>query len=60
MNEDELKESKESKELKELYTKIANQSKILTMLVQAQTLNELLACRELAMKITGQKYSGKD
>jgi len=47
-------------ELQELYVKINAYGKILTQLIQAQNLKELLACRELAMKITGQKYSGKD
>ena len=50
----------QEEELKELYEKISAYSKVLTQLIQAQNLNELLACRELAMKITGQKYSGKE
>jgi len=47
-------------ELKKLYEKIGAYSQILNLLIQAQTLKELLACRELAMKITGKKYSGKE
>lgn len=49
-----------NEDLQALYNKISAYTKVLNQLVQAQNLNDLLACRELAMKITDQKYSEKE
>ncbi len=52
--------SMQEKELKELIKKLKAYTQVLNNLIQAQNLKDLLACRELAMKITGQTYSGKE
>ena len=50
----------QEEELKKLIKKLKAYTQVLNNLIKAQNLNDLLACRELAMKITGQKYSEKD